>query len=104
MKIIILTLLFVLLFSFTVYSFNLEDVEIRKDKIMHFSAGAMIYSGMYTLEKFDIYEFENKMLMVLLVGIAKEVHDSFYESHSADIWDIVAAVSGGYVIHTVVEW
>jgi len=77
---------------------------IQRDKIMHFTAGAGIYLSMSALEYFNIYHFENKLLLVFLAGLSKEFHDSLYENHTASFWDIIAMCSGGFLIYIVERW
>ena len=74
---------------------------LEKDKIMHFVAGAIIYLSMIILDLLGIYTFASPLLMVLLAGIAKEIHDYFFDSHTACIMDIVATFAGGIVAYII---
>lgn len=66
--------------------------------ILHLLAGAGIYLACYLLDVLNIYTFKNPLLMVLLVGIAKEIHDLFYVEHTASIMDIVYTTLGGLLV------
>jgi hypothetical protein len=88
MKIISLTLIIILLFSFTISA-------IGKDKLLHFSAGTLIYY--YT----DNYTDVNPMLAVSLAGVGKELYDS-QTNGTIEIADVFATVLGGFVISF--EW
>jgi hypothetical protein len=88
MKIISLTLIIILLFSFTISA-------IGKDKLLHFSAGTLIYY--YT----DNYTDVNPMLAVSLAGISKEIYDS-QTNGTVEITDILSVIAGGFVISF--EW
>ena len=82
--------------------FHLKKVIIiQKDKIMHFTAGALIYLTIIILDLLNIYTFASPLLMVLLAGIAKEIHDYFFDSHKACIMDILATVAGGLLVYLV---
>ena len=87
MKIISLTLITILVLTFT-------TTAIKKDKILHFSAGTLIYY--YT----DNYTDVNFML-VSIAGIGKELYDS-QTNGTAELADILATVAGGVVISF--EW
>ena len=63
MKIISLTLITILVLTFT-------TTAIKKDKILHFSAGTLIFY--YTDNCTDV----NPMLAVSIAGIGKELYDS----------------------------
>ena len=75
--------------------------EIPQDKLMHIGAGAGIYAGMTVLEYYNIYHFENKLLLVFLAGLSKEIHDSLYETHTACPWDVIATTAGGFIMYTL---
>ena len=83
-----------------IFQFN-QAVNARQDLKLHFTAGAGIYAGMTVLEYYNIYEFENKLLMVFLAGLSKEIHDYIYESHTACPWDIIATTAGGFIMYTL---
>jgi hypothetical protein len=88
MKIISLTLIIILALTFTAGA-------IKKDKILHFSAGTLIYY--YT----DNYTDVNPMLAVSLAGVGKELYDS-QTNGTIEIADVFATVLGGFVISF--EW
>ena len=81
-----------------------QSVNARQDLKLHFAAGAGIYTTMWLLERYDVYHFENKLLLVFLAGASKEIHDYMYEKHTALVSDIIATFAGGFVMHTVLRW
>ena len=69
---------------------------------MHFVAGAIIYLAIIILDLLGIYTFASPLLMVLLAGIAKEIHDYIHgESHTACIYDVIATIAGGLLIYLI---
>ena len=87
----------------TIISAAIEAVP--RDKLMQFSAGAGLYLSMTALEYYNIYHFRNKLLMVFLVGLSKEVHDYIYpEYHTASGLDVIATLAGGFVMYSVLRW
>ena len=86
-----------------IFQFN-QAVNARQDLKLHFTAGAGIYAGMTVLEYYNIYHFENKLLLVFLAGLSKEIHDSLYENHTASFVDVIATTAGGFVMYTITEW
>jgi hypothetical protein len=88
MKIISLTLIIILALTFTASA-------IEKDKLLHFSAGTLIYY--YT----DNYTDVNPMLAVSLAGVGKELYDSQTDG-TVELTDILSVIAGGFVISF--EW
>jgi hypothetical protein len=88
MRIISLILIILIVFSFSASA-------IGKDKLLHFSAGTLIYY--YT----DNYTDVNPMLAVSLAGVGKELYDS-QTNGTIEIADVFATVLGGFVISF--EW
>lgn len=72
--------------------------------ILHLLAGGLAYLGMYLLEYFNIYKFKNPLLMVLFLGIAKEVHDLFYIEHTASLLDAVYTLTGGLIVYLIIRY
>lgn len=93
-KKILLTLTLIIVFS----SFSLASPT------LHFTAGAGIYTAMYLTERANIYQFQNKLMLVLLAGISKEIHDYFYPKHTASIKDIGVTFAGGLLAHSILKW
>ena len=77
---------------------------LQTDKIMHFTAGVGIYAVLVIIEELNLYQFENKLMLVGLIGLSKEIHDSFYSRHTACKWDIIAVLTGGYVVKSIYKW
>ena len=87
-----------------IFQLNNSVNAMRQDIKLHIVAGAGLYTGMWLMERYDIYHFENKLLLVALAGISKEIHDYMYEEHTASAIDIIATFAGGFVMYTVLEW
>ena len=64
---------------------------------LHILAGLIAYMCMFILKEIKIYTFKSPLLMVLLLGIAKEVHDLFFVQHTASLLDVIYTVTGGLI-------
>lgn len=77
-------------------------MSIPEDKLKHGIAGAIIYLGtMLALELCGSEpDHHLQLAAVLLVGIGKEIWDSFGYGE-CDIWDLVATMTGGLICYAL---
>ena len=64
--------------------------KIKKDKLLHFVAGSLIYAS--TSWFLGYYAFG----LVVIVAVGKEVYDNYYNG-TVDVWDAVSTVLGGAI-------
>ncbi len=86
MRIIIMVLIFILLFT-------AMALAIEKDKVLHFGAGAATYiiAKQYS---------DNPMIFVIAGGLIKELYDSQSNNHKAEVEDLLAVIAGGLLFKT----
>jgi len=72
-------------------------IMIGFDKVLHFISGFLIYSVTHALAVYIDIVFSPLviMLIVLLIGIAKEIFDKFTHG-DVEVADVVATVVGGF--------
>lgn len=92
-KILTLTLIFVLLFSMPALAFNFSDVP--RDKRMHFKAGLITYAVG------KILDFDKPMTLVLSVSAAKETYDYLHENHTCEFADFAFTITGGFMFKLI---
>jgi hypothetical protein len=67
------------------------------DKALHYVYGSVIFAVCYHLVGVG-----NSLLAVLLVASGKEVYDYMHrDSHTPDIWDLIATLCGAAVCASV---
>jgi hypothetical protein len=67
------------------------------DKALHYVYGSVIFAVCYHL-----IGVGNSLLAVLLVASGKEVYDYMHrDSHTPDIWDLIATLCGAVVCASV---
>lgn len=93
MRIITFTVILVLLFSIP-----LQAEWMDEDKVLHYSAGAFVYSVADTLE------LDSPMKWVLLAGVSKELADHLFLDGSVRIGDIHATLMGGITAKYIIEF
>ena len=67
-------------------------MQIQKDKVLHFAAGAVIGSGVFIITRSAAWGIG----AAAVAGIAKEVGDSFGHGDT-DAFDALATLAGGMV-------
>lgn len=74
---------------------------IKKDKILHFVAGAAISSIVHVLSGGSIFY---AILLAFVIGLLKEIYDSFFpKKHTKDFWDFAVTGLGGLVAVILIE-
>jgi len=65
-----------------------------KDKIMHFTAGMLLFLGFYLF-----FDAGYSLIAVALIGALKEVYDKFHKGHCVEVKDFLATILGGLVVY-----